>query len=351
MGITVACTGCRGRSWQVANSPSKTKLLASSLATVATVILTLLCKGMLTNNLDFRITVPDSITAQRGFCIHVPCSFTTPDWYKSSSEPLYGYWFRITDRQTNLEGTNIWVPGEFKASRDERQRFLKFHSTHMKLSGDPEKGDCSFTIINAGLDDWGQYHFRIDKGESYRYSFNPSSSQTHTNPQVVLTDRPTASTILPNATCENEDQGRRCTCSFHCWPPPTLTWEVDGVTVTGNGSTSDMEVLHWAEGNAASSTLLWKGASIDHYDPFITCTATNPFGKQTVVILPGSNQTNGPLSPPYVKVKIPWVISGVTLGSLNLLTVVVALVYLGIVSNRQVYRHCRDMASKRLQAS
>ncbi|CAI5781181.1 myelin-associated glycoprotein isoform X1 [Podarcis lilfordi] len=412
MGITVACTGCRGRSWQVANSPSKTKLLASSLATVATVILTLLCKGMLTNNLDFRITVPDSITAQRGFCIHVPCSFTTPDWYKSSSEPLYGYWFRITDRQTNLEGTNIWVPGEFKASRDERQRFLKFHSTHMKLSGDPEKGDCSFTIINAGLDDWGQYHFRIDKGESYRYSFNPSSSQTHTNPQVVLTDlkkpkiikpheviwekpatfrciaaemcpgtkpqitwhtepdihpvyatsswntqqsnwsstygvditfkpsladdgivltcnikyhflkkavhvatrlsfgyRPTASTILPNATCENEDQGRRCTCSFHCWPPPTLTWEVDGVTVTGNGSTSDMEVLHWAEGNAASSTLLWKGASIDHYDPFITCTATNPFGKQTVVILPGSNQTSehhlpqtSPLSPVHANI-------------------------------------------------
>lgn len=88
---------------------------------------------MLTSNLDFRITVPDSITAQRGFCIHVPCSFTTPDWYKRSSEPLYGYWFRITDRQTNLEGTNIWVPGELKASNDERQRLLKLHSTHMKL--------------------------------------------------------------------------------------------------------------------------------------------------------------------------------------------------------------------------
>ncbi|KAH0631411.1 hypothetical protein JD844_005727 [Phrynosoma platyrhinos] len=136
----------------------------------------------------YTITVLDTIYVPLGFCVHVPCRFTTPNRYKRSSAPMYGYWFRIVRERYYLLWINIWAIGELMSTNDMRQNM---EETHMKLTGKPAQGDCSFSIINANYKDSGWYYFLIDKGgRKYRHTFMPTTVGNCTNPRVILTDLP-----------------------------------------------------------------------------------------------------------------------------------------------------------------
>nr|XP_020663111.1 sialic acid-binding Ig-like lectin 12 [Pogona vitticeps] len=197
------CPGLRLCSWETMQGEKSCQLESPSLkagdfvsspAKVTALVFLLLCKGVLTQRMNYTITVPKTVHVPRGFCVHVPCKFTTPERYKASAEPMYGYWFRIMRRRYYLIWTNLWVLGYLMATNDGRQ---KAQETHMKLTGDPALGDCSFSIIDAGLDDWGWYYFRIDKGEQYRYAFLSTRHDGHIHPHIVLTDLPTPTIQRP----------------------------------------------------------------------------------------------------------------------------------------------------------
>ncbi|KAM6428844.1 sialic acid-binding Ig-like lectin 14 [Liasis olivaceus] len=194
-----------------------------------------LLQGTLTVSSDFSISVPKQVFVQQNLCADVPCKFTVPKWYSQSSSPFYIYWFKIVYKQYYLVWVNLWVLGDLMATNDLRQ---KADVTNIKLTGDPKKGDCSFSIANALLNDWGKYYLRIDKGEAFRYAFLPSDALHHIIPQIVVTDLKKPVIWKPSHVIWGEPVIFSCLVSDSCSKPkPQISWSF---------KSSNSTISYWA---------------------------------------------------------------------------------------------------------
>lgn len=112
----------------------------------------------------YTLNVEKKVVVQKGLCVLVPCNFSYPKKIWTSSDPIYGYWFRkgIQIKDDSLVATN----NQMKAARTKTMdRFL--------LLGDPQKNDCSLNIREAKKEDAGLYYFRVEKGKSgFNYLWN-----------------------------------------------------------------------------------------------------------------------------------------------------------------------------------
>ncbi|XP_066494142.1 sialic acid-binding Ig-like lectin 16 [Tiliqua scincoides] len=168
------------RTCQLTDPPWKEKNWASLTTTVAVLILTFLCKGMQSQQVEgYTLTAPANVLVQRGLCVHIPCTFTYPG---QSYEQLYVYWFR--DVRTMHYYNSGYPPGLLVATNDERETIGSSASGRFRLTGDPEQGDCSFRINDATSTDRAHYYFRIIKGESIKFSYRNS----YTRPRVDVTE-------------------------------------------------------------------------------------------------------------------------------------------------------------------
>ncbi|XP_077192501.1 sialic acid-binding Ig-like lectin 13 isoform X3 [Paroedura picta] len=162
--------------WKVMNP-------ASFSATLIVLIFAVPYKGLQGQNPDYSLTVPDSVSVQRGLCVHIPCSFTYKqrDW--PSPRKLYGYWFQKKDRYWHdfTHEPSRHIPGILVATNDKRQELRASVSTRFQLTGEPEEGDCSFSILDARSEDAGGYYFRIED-DPLRWSYKAG------RPQVLVTE-------------------------------------------------------------------------------------------------------------------------------------------------------------------
>ncbi|XP_042295768.1 myeloid cell surface antigen CD33-like [Sceloporus undulatus] len=225
----------------------------------------------------YTITVPDNISVPLGLCVHVPCRFTTPDRYKRNAAPMYGYWFRIVRNRYYLMWINIWAMGELMATNDIRQ---KASETHMKLTGNPAQGDCSFSIINAGSQDGGWYYFLIDKGGGgkYRHTFISTGKIKYTKPQVILTDLPKPKIQLPSEIVWGNPATFSCVTTNICSRDhPQFFWPAD----TSNGSMTPWTKAEssWAWTAGIDTTFI---PSLDDEGRLLTCRITYPEIGKTV---------------------------------------------------------------------
>ncbi|XP_054854888.1 sialic acid-binding Ig-like lectin 5 [Eublepharis macularius] len=150
-------------SWKVLNPVS-----SSSIALIV-LIFASLYKGLLSQNTDYKLSVQDSVSVQRGLCVHIPCNFTYNAADRRNPQKLYGYWFR---------GSRYLV-----ATNDDKQRYPE---GHFKLTDDLEQGSCSFSILDAKSNDQGWYYFRIEDN-SFGYSYI-NYHQTHKKLQILITE-------------------------------------------------------------------------------------------------------------------------------------------------------------------
>ncbi|XP_048356119.1 sialic acid-binding Ig-like lectin 14 [Sphaerodactylus townsendi] len=172
-------------SWKVVD-------LASCLATLIVLILACPCKGLQSSNLEYNLTVPASVSVQPGLCVHIPCSFT----YKMTDRitlrkklaTLYGYWFQKKDGyHHHIDYNSQYIHGVLVATNDKRQTFETFVLERFQLTGQPEEGDCSFSILDARSGDAGEYFFRIEDN-GFRYSYTNNPNQTPWKLNVLMTE-------------------------------------------------------------------------------------------------------------------------------------------------------------------
>lgn len=97
----------------------------------------------------------------KGLCVHMPCSFSYPWSSGSSYGQLYTYWFRHGDN------TNLDAP----VASNNLYRSVKEETRNRFLLADPRTNDCSLKIIDARRSDTGRYFFRVERGNSVRYSY------------------------------------------------------------------------------------------------------------------------------------------------------------------------------------
>ncbi|KAL8219424.1 UNVERIFIED_CONTAM: hypothetical protein K2H54_024382 [Gekko kuhli] len=146
--------------------------------------------GSWSQNSEYNWTVPASVSVQRGLCVHIPCSFTYNQRDRTSPGTLYGYWFLNKDGYQHYFTRNPQHSsrGILVATNDERQEIRTSVENRFQFTGDPEEGNCSFSILNARSEDEGDYYFRIEDGY-LKYSYISSWLRTHTTLQVLVTGK------------------------------------------------------------------------------------------------------------------------------------------------------------------
>ncbi|XP_077196987.1 sialic acid-binding Ig-like lectin 12 isoform X2 [Paroedura picta] len=155
---------------------------ASFSATLTVLIFAILFKGLQGQNLSYNLTVPDSVSVQRGLYVHIPCSFTYNQRDRSNPGKLYGYWFQKKDSHLHsfTHDSSRRFSGILVATNDKRQELQASVLNRFQLTGEPEEGDCSFSILNARSEDAGDYYFHIED-YSLRWSYKAG------RPQVLVT--------------------------------------------------------------------------------------------------------------------------------------------------------------------
>ncbi|XP_059521322.1 sialic acid-binding Ig-like lectin 5 isoform X2 [Myotis daubentonii] len=109
----------------------------------------------------YELRVQESVTVQEGLCVHVPCSFSYPwSWWSSSSE-LYTYWYRVGE----IMGYAAPV------ASNNRNKTVKTETQGRFLLADPTTNNCSLDIRDARRSDKGHYFFRVERGNSVRYNY------------------------------------------------------------------------------------------------------------------------------------------------------------------------------------
>ncbi|XP_069802869.1 uncharacterized protein [Dendropsophus ebraccatus] len=128
----------------------------------------------------YTIQVSPSVSVQEGLCVTIPCTFTADN--RNTFSNTTGYWRRIPPNTEYTVATNN------KSSDVKKPNFY--------LTGNPDSGDCTLTITDAGREDEGVYYFRFaeSKESLVRYSYYREVTTT-----ITVTD-----------------------------PPITVTWEING---------------------------------------------------------------------------------------------------------------------------
>ncbi|KAL8219432.1 UNVERIFIED_CONTAM: hypothetical protein K2H54_024536 [Gekko kuhli] len=169
-----------------------------------------------------------SVSVHQGLWVHVPCQFTYP--HQASSEKLHGYWYKIEsqsypplDRSGRLVDTN-----------DKKRAVDRSAVNRFQFMGDPDRGDCSFSINNTQWEDEGKYFFRIEQG-SLKYSYVNHSNRIHTSPFIFVLAlcSPEAQGDL-DLVVAREGESISLQCMAESRPLPTLNWRKGNKTLSGS---------------------------------------------------------------------------------------------------------------------
>ncbi|XP_066230246.1 sialic acid-binding Ig-like lectin 5 isoform X1 [Saccopteryx leptura] len=181
---------------------------------VPLLLLPLLWGGSLQGQQDYWIRVQESVTVQKGLCVHVPCSFS----YEESSTPsqsILTYWYEKGANPKTASPVATNDPNK-PAKKEFQNRFLL---------ADPGTNNCSLSIRDARTSDSGTYFFRVERG-TVKYSYQKSMLSVQV---TALTETPDIHILEPL------EAGRptQLTCSLpgacEGGSPLTLSWVGDAL--------------------------------------------------------------------------------------------------------------------------
>ncbi|XP_067831462.1 myelin-associated glycoprotein-like isoform X2 [Heptranchias perlo] len=197
--------------------------------------------------LDWSASIPTTVTAQRGLCAVIPCTYHFP----SNVQPTkyVGIWYK------NRQPSPVYDSNKTHQVND-----------RIKLGGDLRSRDCSLVINDIKLSDRGLYRFRIELGASFKYSY-PS------NVQLLVSDRPDKPIISHSEDIiEGDPVNISCTFVSNCDRiQPTLKWNLIGAL---HGSASQMKTEQQNR-SWVFSTILTFVPSFSHQNKVIRCKVKN----------------------------------------------------------------------------
>ncbi|XP_023560665.1 sialic acid-binding Ig-like lectin 14 [Octodon degus] len=111
---------------------------------------------------EYGIKMQQSVTAQEGLCVFVPCSVFYPWNSQKRSDPAYGYWY--------YHGADTGKDAPV-ATNNPKKAVQKETKGRFQLSGDPRAYNCSLSITDATKADTGSYFFRVERGYDVKHNF------------------------------------------------------------------------------------------------------------------------------------------------------------------------------------
>ncbi|XP_039178631.1 sialic acid-binding Ig-like lectin 10 [Crotalus tigris] len=178
--------------WWIKLHSCKKKKLFLSLA----MILAILCKGIRSQEArDYSITVPSSVSVQRGLAVHIPCQFTYNSEHMSWQESITAYWIK-SQPQVSPCSPSLSHTCRPVATNDKSKTVKHSAKDRFYLLGDSIKGNCSLVITEAQIEDEGQYYLRIEGKHRLKFSFVPEMG--HTSPYVYVIEPPQKINITVN---------------------------------------------------------------------------------------------------------------------------------------------------------
>lgn len=160
----------------------------------------------------YWLKVEKTVTAQRGLCVLVPCSFSYPQEGYTESIPAHGYWF------THPANTDSDFP---VATNNQFREVASWTQGRFQLVGSLRDRSCSLLITDVQEGDRRSYFFRFERGDSVKFNF--WRNQFYLN-VTALTQKPAV--YVP----ELLDPGRQVTaiCVFDFYweqcEAPTFSW-------------------------------------------------------------------------------------------------------------------------------
>ncbi|XP_071240125.1 sialic acid-binding Ig-like lectin 14 isoform X1 [Salvelinus alpinus] len=201
---------------------------------------------------------PAEITAEKGLCAVISCTFTHPDNIK----PTTAIWFKCPTNDRCDKDKNIIFHSEtpHEAQEDFKQRVSL-------LETDLTKKNCSVIINDIRENDAGEYQFRLLS--SYTYSKKVKITVT------ALTQKP--SVLTPPLT-EGEPATLTCTAPGICsGTPPNITWTWrgtgDNITELRDNTTIQIreDLTHVTTTHFSTLTFT---PSAEHHNMMVTCQVT-----------------------------------------------------------------------------
>ncbi|XP_061453404.1 sialic acid-binding Ig-like lectin 10 isoform X1 [Rhineura floridana] len=268
------------RAWQLMDLPWAMKNPTCLMATMTVLIPAIFCQGAGSQVSSYTLEVPDSVTVQRGLCVHIPCKFTYEDQFSTTSQELYVYWFKNDGSHHDMDPSyysSRYVAGSLVATNDPQQTVLRSAAYRFQLTGDPAQRDCSFAINYAELQVEGIYYFRIEKGENLRFSYLTNRDRSFISPQVSVTELTEKPKILNSSelvlgksitlTCQAPG-----TCSWtHPKNWPKISWNTKLIGSTGSPQNYQHSNGSWTFASGFTFTPL-----LEHQGKALTCRVSYP---------------------------------------------------------------------------
>ncbi|XP_042168234.1 uncharacterized protein LOC112223834 isoform X2 [Oncorhynchus tshawytscha] len=207
----------------------------------------------------WTITVsPAEITAEKGLCAVISCTFTHPDNIK----PTAAVWFKCpTKGKCDEDKIRIFHLKEPSKAHDGYEQRVSL------LETDLTKKNCSVIINDIRENDAGEYQFRLPNSNTYPKKVKITVS--------ALTQKP--SVLTPPLT-EGEPATLTCTAPGMCsGTPPNITWTWrgtgdnitelrDNITIQEREDLTTVTTTHF-------STLTFT-PSAEHHNMMVTCQVT-----------------------------------------------------------------------------
>ncbi|XP_063168386.1 sialic acid-binding Ig-like lectin 10, partial [Candoia aspera] len=135
---------------------------------------------------DYTVTVPPSVSVQRGFAVYIPCQFTYKKEYSFHSPNVFAYWFKVHPELSFCPGYDqTCIRGVLVATSDKYQTVVSSAKNRFYVIGEVgNQGNCSLIILNAQIEDEGQYYLRIEGNNQIKFSF--VQEKGYTSPYVYV---------------------------------------------------------------------------------------------------------------------------------------------------------------------
>ncbi|KAM9782774.1 sialic acid-binding Ig-like lectin 5 [Neosynchiropus ocellatus] len=210
----------------------------------------------------FCVTLDDEvITAERGLCVEIPCSFKIPQ----SFTPLHMLWYRC--QRQHQERCDHSSGPIYSSDRSSAIR-KGFEGRVSLLESDVSQGNCSIIINDLSPSDSGWYQLRvISHDNGFTYGRKQQISVRGLSQKPIL-DVPQLK--------EGQLTALTCTAPGLCsGSEPTISWRWEGKgktqQLTGGNITAQKSASLGAVRRQYSSALMFS-ASSEHHSSSITCT-------------------------------------------------------------------------------
>ncbi|KAK2869937.1 hypothetical protein Q8A67_024329 [Cirrhinus molitorella] len=218
-------------------------------------------------NTDSTAVMPQTVTALKGSCVQIPCTFSIPDFEGKCNNAIsiYGVWLK---NKSQFAHTDSFIA--FNGSANIISGF-----SDIQITGNLKERNCTTVFYNIMMNHSDNYYFRLEmEPDVFKATFNPNIGDSKTV-NIAVRDSPQLPELKPSEpkyVMEETTLSLSCSAEAPCpKEPPTISWS--NIPKSAHITTQLQEKPDKTQFVISNMTL--KASYMDHRRN-ISCTATYP---------------------------------------------------------------------------